>query len=75
MAVVKAWAKEAKECQVVEELEAVGAARCKAVLAMMETATEEAETEQAVILLASRRGVRRVSWHVTTAQCRGLTPR
>ena len=57
MAVVKVWEEEAKGRWIAEELmAAVAAARRKAVLAMMETVTEEAKTEQAVRFPAKQKG-------------------
>ena len=56
MAVTKARAENAKACWVTEELTAAAVARHKAVLAMAETAAEEAETEQVVGLPAKQKG-------------------
>ena len=56
MAVAKVWAEEAEECWVTEELTVAAVARCKAILAMVETAAEEAEMEQVVGLPAKQKG-------------------
>ena len=55
MAVVKAW-EEAKGCRIADGLAAAVVAKRKAVLAMAETAEEEAKMEQAIGLLAKQKG-------------------
>ena len=65
MAVAKARAEEAAVHRIMEEKVAVeAAARCKAVLAMAETAAEGAETEQVVRLLAKQKGWVEGEWLV-----------
>ena len=61
MAVAKVW-EEAEGCWIVEELAAAAVARCKAILAVPETAAEEGEMEQAVGLLAKQKGRAEGGW-------------
>ena len=63
MAMVKVQAKEAAVHQIVEEkVAAEAAARCKAVLAVVETAVEVVETEDAVSLPANQKGWAEGEW-------------